>query len=349
MTKWKQVHKYLMVALFVLLAINLFLAMSSTKKLMPIPVEPQILSLTTITVDCDECFDVRKVTTALKEGSGMIIEEETLAWEDAGELITKYSIERLPAVIVNGQVIDGMDQVEGSSVFQSPPPYKEASTRKLRGIVDATILTAGCEECTDMNDLVSQLTQAQINFGEIKSIPADEGEGKLLVDAHNIDTLPSIVLSEEAGVYEFITEVWSEVGTSDTGAFVLRKIPAPYVKDGRVHGLVELTLLKDDTCVECYNVTLHQALLTQNFGMKFQNVEYVDVGSTRGKRLVSKYDIDKVPTYQLDKEAGAYELLDQLWGDVGSIEDGVYTFRKVEELGIAYKDLKNGTVIQASS
>ena len=44
MTKWKQVHKYLMVALFVLLAINLFLAMSSTKKLMPIPVEPQILN-----------------------------------------------------------------------------------------------------------------------------------------------------------------------------------------------------------------------------------------------------------------------------------------------------------------
>jgi hypothetical protein len=234
-------------------------------------------------------------------------------------------------------------------VFQSPPPYKEASTRKLRGIVDATILTVACEECTDMTELVSQLTQAQINFGDIKSLAADEGEGKLLVEAHKIDTLPSIVLSEEAGVYEFITQAWPEVGSSDTGAFVLRKVPAPYVKDGRVHGLVGLTLLTDETCVECYNVSLHQALLTQNFGMKFQNIEYVDVGSTRGKRLVSKYDIDKVPTYVLDKEASAYDLLVQLWGEVGSVEDDNYIFRKVEELGTTYKDLKNGSVVQASS
>ena len=98
---------------------------------------------------------------------------------------------------------------------------------------------------------------------------------------------------------------------------------------GRIEGRVTLSILKDASCDKCNELTV----LTNQIkaaGVKISQEKTVSSTSDEGKGLISKYDIDFVPTLVLSKDAAAYQIIQQAWPQVGTKEsDGSYVLRLV--------------------
>jgi hypothetical protein len=137
----------------------------------------------------------------------------------------------------------------------------------------------------------------------------------------------------------------------DDGNYVIRVTNPPYLNlsAGKIMGFVDLIYIADASCKECYNVTLHKAILEDptSLGMQINEEEYADVSSARGKQLVQKYNITTVPSVIVSREASAYPTFENGWLKIGTKEpDGNYVFRNNELLkGLAYKDLVTGKIM----
>ena len=117
------------------------------------------------------------------------------------------------------------------------------------------------------------------------------------------------------------------------------------IDSGKTEGLATVILLNDSSCKECYKVTDHMNILKSGFGMAIETLSNVDVSSTQGKELVSKYKITAVPTV-LISSADAYADFREAWIPVGTREsDGTYIFRNFTVWpGHAYRNLNTGKV-----
>ena len=114
MDKSKQLHKVevllyiLLVLLVVMFVTNLVLInkLSSTEQEAPEPLPQPKVQLFSIAADCEECTDISSVVESIKQTGVEVTEEQSLRAEDAKakELIEKYSIEKLPTVVVLGEV-----------------------------------------------------------------------------------------------------------------------------------------------------------------------------------------------------------------------------------------------------
>jgi len=94
-----------------------------------------------------------------------------------------------------------------------------------------------------------------------------------------------------------------------------------------------LTYLTDASCQTCYNVTINEQILTQQYGLTLTTKTY-DINSNEGKALISKYDIEKVPTFILTgSELTSETDLINVWAGVGTVEnDGAMVFRAPEAI-----------------
>lgn len=110
---------------------------------------------------------------------------------------------------------------------------------------------------------------------------------------------------------------------------------------------IVLTLLYDSSCEQCYDPTLHGQVLAGN-GVKVNSTtRIVDVNTPEGADLVSKYNIDSVPTFLAPPElAKNYpSLITQFLSQFGSVEsDGWYVFRNNDAVGQPYRDLVTGEI-----
>ncbi|MBI4143978.1 hypothetical protein HY486_01895 [Candidatus Woesearchaeota archaeon] len=348
--QWTLVHNGLLLALVVLLIINFYFTNASITRLSPVEVQKPVVKITTITASCEQCIDAGEVVKAIKQGINADFKETNVSVDEATEIINKYSLKRLPAIIIEGKVIEGLANKNNASIFESPLPYYDISTRTVKGLVNAVIIDPGCLQCTPMDSVIQQLGMAGMYFASATQINATQDSGIALITKYNLKKLPTIILSKEAEEYPIIQQAWSEIGTKESdGMLVLRQIPPLYVEDGKLRGNVAITMIVDSSCAECYNVTLHEKLLENNFGMKFASTEIIDSSSSKAKKIIAKHGIEKLPTYVLDSEASAYPGLHKAWPEVGIIKDGDYVFTAVDKLGTTYKDIKLNQVINASS
>ena len=68
--------------------------------------------------------------------------------------------------------------------------------------------------------------------------------------------------------------------------------------------------------------------------------EYLDISTTKGKNLLSEYNITAVPTVILSKEIQDYNAIKEILEQAGSFEkEGVFVFRKLDVLNAKYKKL----------
>lgn len=279
----------------------------------------------------------------------------------AGELVGKYGIKRLPAVIVTGELdkmksfLGGFGWSGGASfVYEAQtPPYLDTATGKMSGLVTATIITdPACKDCFNPAVLVEALKASGVAISESQSHSYSEPAGAGLRAKYNITKVPAVVFSKDFGEYATLASSWDKVGSVEAdGSYALRKIQPPYLdlQTGRVTGRVRLVELVDANCAECYDVSLHRSI-TPRFGIaNFTSIDRYDVNSTKGAELASKYNITRVPTILLSPEASAYESLGAVWTQVGSVEkDGWYVFRATEGMG-AYMDTVSGKVVVAAA
>lgn len=92
---------------------------------------------------------------------------------------------------------------------------------------------------------------------------------------------------------------------------------------------VNMVLITDSSCEYCYNASVNEKILSNyNLSLNIISVEYTDA---KAQELIDKYNITKIPTFILSKEASNNAVLMRDWPNVGTIEsDGSLVFRGPE-------------------
>lgn len=323
-----------------------------------IPAELQLVVINT--PKCEGCFDIMPLVDSIKKQNVNITEEIILQSnsEQAKKLIDKYNIEKLPTLLISGEIeklkIKGLEEREGRLIFtELNPPYFDAKSGRILGRVSTILLKdSSCKECIDFNSVLNTLEQSGVVLGEHKILEKSTSEAQKLINNFNLEKLPTLLISDDVEMYS-ISEKMKASGLLKQNSFFVVESPAPYVeiKTGDVRGLVKVTLITDLTCDNCYDVNMHKEILT-GMNMALNEEKIVDINSAEGLKLKILHNLVKVPTVIITGDLDAYTGFDQVWKQVGTIElNGAYVFRNLELLGpgIIYKDLLTGKVVQDES
>jgi len=320
---------------------------------------PADIELVVITTNnCEDCFDVTPVVDSIKNYNVKVNKEESLDLGSvrAKELIEKYNIEKVPTVLMFGEIdkteIRDLENAGDALVFTSlEPPYFDIESNKIKGRVSSIIIKdSACDKCSDLGLTLNGIKSTGVIVVSEKVLEKDSKEGQELISKYSIDLLPTLILSKDLEVYGAeITNSWNQIGSIENdGSYITRSAAPPYLNlsTNKVMGLVSMIVLVDKGCKDCYDPnTFHKPIL-ERMGVVFDEEKSVDILSSEGKSLIEKYEIEKVPTVVLSGDVETYPVLVNAWKDVGTAEyDGAYIFRKVEVARQAYKDLSTNKVI----
>ncbi|HLF55050.1 MAG TPA: hypothetical protein VI612_04995 [Candidatus Nanoarchaeia archaeon] len=190
--------------------------------------------------------------------------------------------------------------------------------------IQVTLLGADCEDCFNASVAIDFLNQqSNINITDIKELKL--AESKELAEKYGIKKLPAVIVTGE------IENLTIPNFNSTEDALIFAESPPPYydVAAKRVKGRVTLTILEDKTCDKCFDISLIAQQLSQ-VGVKVTSERRVDAKSTEGKELIEQYKIEKIPTLIFNKEAMEYDVISDVWSQVGSVEsDGKLILRIV--------------------
>ena len=348
----------LVIILVIILVINLSLTFSF-KRAAEAKIEeveelarPAEIQLTIIENSaCDECFDLNSAISSIKNNNVEITNEETLNFDSVKgkELIKKYGIQKIPTVLVFGEIEKsgsmGLDKSDDALIFTDVrAPYTDAVLNKIVGRVSLTHITdQSCEPCSDLSSFIRQLKLSGVAIVDEKLI--DIKDADTLVSRYKLDKVPAIILSKDLSAYEDITQNWQITGTVERdGSYILRTINPPYydINKNEVVGLVDVIYLTDETCDDCYDVQVHKRILTnpRGFNLNLNSEKTIDISNDEGKELVEKYNIEKVPTAIVSNDVSVYPFAKSLEQFFTVEDDGTYVFTNFQAMGnIVYKDL----------
>ncbi len=304
--------------------------------------------------NCQDCFQLINLTNSLFPNS---FERVSFADPRGKDLASKYSISKLPALIIFDESKVQNPQFQQITVsrldaliLESPvPPYVEIATGGVKGKVTSySISPQNCGQCVRTSDFIVEI-KANGVVAQNQELSADSTKAQELIAKYNLTFLPAFIFSEDLLEYSQFKQSWTILGSVENdGQLVMRQPLPPYVNvsNNRTEGLVSAVYITDDTCATCYNVSIHKAAM-ESYKVFIVNESYVDVASLEGQALLEKYNLTKVPTLLLSKEAGVYFALNRVWSGIGSIEsDGVFIFRKFDTVpGIIYKDVSTNSIV----
>ncbi|MAH01710.1 MAG: hypothetical protein QF798_02940 [Candidatus Woesearchaeota archaeon] len=365
MKKKDNLHAFLTIGIFVLLGILLFNSffVFSVGRSLNVKIDeakelarPAELGLIQIESSCSDCFDIDSITKTLKESSDIKIIKEKLLPENsknAIKIIDQYGIEKLPAIVLTGEIekasIQNFKQVDDVLVFNGiTPPYKDAATKKVMGKVSSIIISDNnCDVCTDLGLVLQNLKQSGIFVDKEEEFDFSGAKAKALIGKLDIEKLPALLLSDDIEAYPDIAQSMDQAGLKKQDYYIIES-QAPYVEaeSGKIRGTVDLILLDDSSCSECYDVEIHKSILAR-LGLAIGEEKTIDTSSEQGKQLISQYNLESVPTIILTGDLEVYENLNNVWLQVGTVDDdGAYVFREITAMGqsIVYKDVDTGEI-----
>jgi glutaredoxin len=339
---------------------NIFITQSSEKKIDLIldklkeELKPAKIKLTTITdSSCTDCENLTNEISQIKSLNIELLEEKNLepSSDVAQELIKRYKIKKLPAIIIKNDIeklnIRGFNKKTDALVFESESvPYTEATTGKVKGFVNVTIITEpSCQECKDLTKLVEELKSSGVKFSGLSIVARNTTEGEQIVNKYGLTIFPTIIFSKDLSEYNLdLVKSWKEIGTiEEDGNFISRKISLPYydIVEQRTVGLVNLTYVVSKDCKDCYKPEKYHKQILERIGVNIMSVKKVYLEDQEGLSYVKAYNITKFPTIILSGDMKEYPILVQAWNNVGSIEkDGSFVFRNVEFTGEPYLDIE---------
>ncbi len=311
---------------------------------------PALIQLTIIDNKCKDCIPLNPVISLIKSSNVNITSEKTLSLTEASSLITKYNIDKLPAVIVTGELnktsLSMLTAYDNALVFRNNfVPYFDINKNKVVGLVSAKVISLdSCTKCFDPNLLIKELKNS-VAITEVTKL--NQESAKDIISLYNITMIPTLILSGDVSSYSEIVKAWENIGDVVNDNFILRKISPPYknISSDKIIGLVSVTYLKDSSCLTCYDVTQHQQILNR-FGVAINDEKTFDISSQEGKDLISKYSITKVPTIIISNDVSVYtSFMNNIFTKVTTKQsDDNYLFTSVELLG-SYKDLNTNKVV----
>lgn len=280
--------------------------------------EPIDLAITTIEPEsCDVCEPLR-IEDALRE-SDANVESTVASGTQRAQLIAKHGITKLPAVVIEGDLerikIGGRSE-NNAVIIESEPPYEDAMNGEVVGIVRYRSLDPDCDRCPDLEPVLSALEAQGVPL-EASALASPQRSPAIVFDG--LERYPKVVDSLAAR------------GLTQTGDTMTLFGPPPYVENGTVHGLVNLTILEaDSSCSECYDPSVHERVLA-SYGLAVDTAVYLS-GEDRDE-MIEKYSIEELPTAIITGDVEAYHAFVQVWEQVGSAENGTYVFRDSSALG----------------
>lgn len=302
--------------------------------------KPAEIEIFVIKTDCINCFDISPVVDSVKSKNVKILKEESLS--KGSEFIQKYNIKKLPSIVILGKIdklnLNGFEKVDNALVFKDvKAPYLDIGSNEVKGKVEVIkILDSSCDKCADMSLVIDNLKDEGVFISSLKNVEYNSAEGNDLIDNFGIKKVPALLISEEIDYYETIKQGLSQLNSVKKNKFYsMPSIIPPYrdLTSNKIEGLVDLIMLKDNTCTSCYDVQVNKQILLR-FGMEINSEKLEDINSAKGKEIISRYNIKKVPIIILSPEAGVYDSFVKAWQDVGTKEtDGWFVMRKPEVIG----------------
>ncbi|MEK6826678.1 MAG: hypothetical protein AABX90_03545 [Nanoarchaeota archaeon] len=354
---------YIGLALAVLFSIvNIFLIQERKEKLAEArevikeqlrPAELEVIKLTL--TNCNNCYDIEKGLEELKKQNINITKEESLFFDStrAKELITKYNIKKFPTLIISGEInkseqltkyFTNVGEIIDNIIIYKPQlPHYDDILKKVIGLVPIiNIVDSSCKDCASLADIPRGLKLAGIVITDEKSVDYNSKEGQDLIKEFGVRQVPAILISKEIDNYEIFKQELPNLNlTEKKGFYAVHSVIPPYrdLNTDSVVGLVDIILLIDNSCIDCYNVNVNKQVL-KRFGIAINSEKTYDINSKEGAELKNKYKITKVPILIVSPEAKVYANFVRAWNNVGTIEkDSWFIMRKPEILG-KYKDVE---------
>lgn len=220
---------------------------------------------------------------------------------------------------------------------------------EFEGLKITLLTTPECPTCFSLQPLRDYLAQNGVEDSQISEVTFDSRPGRRLVSKYDITQVPTAVITGPYGDYEFMAGLADSIAEARNKALVITKVQPPYIDlsdNNKVRGEFEAVYVTDDTCAECYDVSLHEGVL-ERMAMTATKTTSVDIGSDEGKTLVEEYVLTAVPTVLLRGDLEPYDQLQEIWSLVGTIEeDGTYVLRQgVSSMG-TYKRLPEGEIVK---
>ncbi|MBI4439961.1 hypothetical protein HY638_03235 [Candidatus Woesearchaeota archaeon] len=322
--------------------------------------KPAVISLMSIKdAKCRDCFDLTSAISSIKGGNVKIEAENEadLSSDGAKALVSKYSIQKVPTVIVTGEIdkisLQGFEKREDALVFtKQMPPFTDAVSGKVEGMVSVIqLVDSTCKNCTDFSSTVASMKQVGVGILDDSVIDYASSQGKMLVDKYGIKLVPTMILSSSIKEYPEIVKNWAEIGTVEKdGNYVMRAVNPPFINlsTGKLTGVVSVIYLKDSKCTTCYDVMAHKQILEGRYRVFIGGEKTYDIGSKEGSALVAKYKIKSAPTMIISSDVSAYPNLAGIWAQVGTVEaDGSYLFRDVSVMGGDYRNIETNEIVKA--
>lgn len=212
----------------------------------------------------------------------------------------------------------------------------ETVVENLAEVKATIVFDSSCSVCFDMSAIVDSMKSAGVNISDVKSVAYGTEEASMIISSKNITRLPALMLSSGISAYPQVLAAIKGMNATLYGSeYVLPPFQPPFVDlaSGKVSGVLDIIRIVDGSCSGCYNVSAHDGVL-RRFGIAMGDDKTYDVNSSKGKAVVSKYNITLVPTIALSPDASLYSILRSVWTQVGSVEsDGWYVFRDVKQMG----------------
>lgn len=187
---------------------------------------------------CKECVPLNQVTNALKQSGVAVTEEKTYEYDskDSVELINKFNISRIPAILISNEVNyynEIKEQIQELTnekngyyaLHATSPPYRDLSKNEVVGFVKIILLNdSSCKECYNVNINKQILLRLGVFVKEETAIDIADEEGQALIFKYGIEKVPALLLSPETENYPLFVQVWESVGSvEEDGWYVMRK------------------------------------------------------------------------------------------------------------------------------
>ncbi len=307
--------------------------------------------------NCVNCFPLDQAATQIFQNFDRV----SYADSHGKDLVTKYSIAKLPALIIfdplaqsNPQLAQLLVKKGDAFVLEAPSaPFYDIASQSIKGIVTLTSITPlNCSKCTAPSNLADEFKQNKVSLVSQSFIEGSEKANELIAK-YNLSFLPAFILTHDLLEYPTFKRSWNTMGSIEPDGTLVMRLPLPPYKNistQNIEGLVSVTYLSDTSCTACYNVSVHRAVL-KGLNVHIENETFVDVSSPEGTAILAKYNVTAVPTILLSKEANVYFSIKQVWATVGSTEsDGVFVFRNLAKTpGLVYKNLTTGQILNSTS
>ncbi len=356
-----QIFVILVSALFVIFLLNSFFTINSTyilnKKISEINEFNKPVNISLSVINCNDCSNISSIIESIKSENVNILKENSLNSnsDDAKKLISKYNIQKLPSIIITGEInnnktkFNNFKKTSDALVLDKVnAPYFDVALKEIKGKVDIMeVIDSSCKDCVSLSSIPLNFGKVGVLISNWKKFEYNSEKGKNLISKFGIKEVPTLLISTDINYYGDIKKGLDKLNLKEKqGFYMLHATQPPYrnLSENKIVGLVDLIMLTDKSCPTCYNVTLNKRIL-QGLGVVIKTENTYDVSSSKGKELISKYNIQKVPAIILSPEAKMYDSFVNAWKSVGSEEsDGWFVMKKPEPLGVV-KDIVNNKVI----